>query len=274
VVVSAPEQELERNTRPLVVFTADNRYLKYGLAAATMAESFSQDAMDIKVLCTDSISARTIVSSGNIELVSISEHADQLNHLPEFQRSFSHISRAMYARLLLPILFPRHDFCIYIDVDTMPVIDLKNLWELRHPDFLVQGVQRGYHPYLNALGFDENSIYVNSGVLIINLKRWRANNIALKIVNKIVESSSSLFHPDQDAINIICRGFIGTLPFQYNFNPLNPEINVPVELGARLNSDMSDAIFHFYGKSKPWMSDFDLRWSRLYRTFLSRVNFE
>ena len=263
----------DSNSRPLVVFTTDDQYLRYALTAANMSQSFSQGSLDVKILCTDPIPKRNLIASDeHIELFSISNHVDQLKNLPEFQRSFSHISRAMYARLLLPSLFPNQEFCIYLDVDTMPTIDLRRLWFLRKKNYLVQGVRRGYHPYLEALGFGEDSTYVNSGVLLMNLNLWRANKIGDQIINKIREHESSLFHPDQDAINLICQNHIGELPIKFNLNPLNPEPNVPQELVLQLNQEMSGAVFHFYGKSKPWMENFEIRWSRLYRTFFDRVN--
>ncbi|MDR0618122.1 MAG: hypothetical protein LBG23_05145 [Endomicrobium sp.] len=68
----------------------------------------------------------------------------------------------------------------------------------------------------------KNDIYINAGVLLLNLKNLRADNVNKSWIN-LAEKESFPFH-DQDIINLTCKGKIVFLPPEYNFATDNAKI--------------------------------------------------
>lgn len=52
--------------------------------------------------------------------------------------------------------------------------------------------------------------------MLLNLKEWRKDDIAGKVFQYICENSDKVTLPDQDGINIVCRGKIKILSPKYN----------------------------------------------------------
>jgi lipopolysaccharide biosynthesis glycosyltransferase len=250
-----------------IVYTTDKKYLSYAKWAAKITAIHSNLSLQILILCIDDVPT-TIISEKNsrITIVSIqSELSSLLRGLPEKQGTYAHITVAAYLRLLLPDLLPDFEFCIYLDVDTLTLLDIKELMDCANTDFLVQGVRRPYYPYLSHLGFGIKSVYINSGVLIMNLSAWRKSNITALSFALINEMRERIIHPDQDVLNIACADRIGCLNPKFNLHPLMPEPNVPSDLVREINSQMHGAIVHFYGDMKVWSGCFNMKWQQRYR---------
>jgi hypothetical protein len=163
---------------------------------------------------------------------------EQLSRLP----SAGHLSSATYARLFIPDLLPGHDRAIYIDSDALVVGDLEPLWRLDlGDDLLAAVVDPGMTPAsLATLGFASGQ-YVNAGVLLVDLARWRAEEIGARCMDQLLRHPK-LEHADQTAINIVARGRIRHLDPSFNFFAATP-----------LTGDGPDPrILHFPGPDKPW----------------------
>jgi lipopolysaccharide biosynthesis glycosyltransferase len=121
-------------------------------------------------------------------------------------------------RLLLPDLLPQFDKIIYVDCD---IILRTNLAEL----FYSVDVKDHYFAavYEAALDFQEEHIrsigcepgwYINSGFLVMNLQQLRKDNMTEKFVQAL--HADYLEFPDQDVLNMLCKGKIIGLPPYYN----------------------------------------------------------
>ena len=56
---------------------------------------------------------------------------------------------------------------------------------------------------LTALGLPVGQVYVNSGVLVIDLVRWRQGRLSERLFEFIAAKGSALYAYDQDAINAV-----------------------------------------------------------------------
>src|SRR5690606_2756667 len=126
---------------------------------------------------------------------------------------------ALY-RLLLPDLLPYEDKVIYLDSDVIVRTDLSKLFFQANLDgyylaAVVEATLPFQEEYINNLGLKPGE-YINSGFLILNLKKLREENV----VRKLLEESNveGLLFPDQDAINKVCQGKI--LPIQPIYNSI------------------------------------------------------
>lgn len=126
----------------------------------------------------------------------------------------------IFGRYLIGKIIPV-DKVLYLDCDIMVRGSLLPLWKENIDDFYLAGVLdyniicRGdlLRRFNGAVSPDE---YVNSGVLLINNRKWREENLFQKLLTFSVENAKKLRCPDQDAINYICRLHKKILPERYN----------------------------------------------------------
>lgn len=133
-----------------------------------------------------------------------------------------HWSRAMYYRLCLPKILTGYEKIIYLDVDLIILTDIGDLFSADIHDFLIGCIldplvlSQAYLKYLKTeLLFTQP--YFNTGVLLINFKKFCENNIMAECL-EILRSHSNLKCPDQDALNIACQGKIKLLDLGWNYS--------------------------------------------------------
>lgn len=127
-------------------------------------------------------------------------------------------SEAASFRLLLPEILPEYDSVVYIDCDVIVRQDIARLYsETDLGDNYLAAVYEApiedQAGRIKALGCDP-SAYLNSGFLIMNLKKMREDGI----VGKFLDAARVpyLEFPDQDVLNQVCRGRVLPLSPLYN----------------------------------------------------------
>lgn len=124
-----------------------------------------------------------------------------------------------YARLFIQD-YVDEDKIIYIDCDTAINGNLKELWDIDLNDNWVAGVQDPLPEYLkDAIEMEEKDKYINSGVLVINLKKWREIDFKKLSIKYIENHGKNVVHHDQGIINGICKGHITYLHPKFNLMP-------------------------------------------------------
>ena len=168
----------------------------------------------------------------------------------------THFSNAIYFRLFLPYLLPSEvEKVIYLDSDTICMADLSELEKIDISSNLVAGA-------LDLKSESESlrvgvSNYINSGVLILNLNKWREEKISERCFEWL-EKNPECILGDQDAINIVCQKNIKYLDDSWNVC-INPdEIKVPQEIN----------IIHYITHMKPWQSWYDDELAKAYDDYL------
>lgn len=169
------------------------------------------------------------------------------------------------ARLILDKLLPEGiDRIIYLDGDTIVRMSLKELWETDMGDSAVGGsieptVNHEQLEYLNMIGIP----YINAGVMLINLKKWRDQKVGERIISFYKAHGGNLFANDQDAINGTLKGEIYYLSPRYNFYNIYEcysyeTLTRLVYPGNYINKKEFDyalrypAIIHYLGEERPW----------------------
>lgn len=109
-------------------------------------------------------------------------------------------------RLLLDLVPNMPEKMIYLDVDTMCVSDIKQLYEidLKDCDFAATKDYMGR--------FWIRRTYCNSGVMLMNLKQIKENGLFIKCRNKV--NKVKMLMPDQTALNKYGKKMF--LPFKFN----------------------------------------------------------
>jgi lipopolysaccharide biosynthesis glycosyltransferase len=185
----------------------------------------------------------------------------------------SHISsRIAYARLLIPALFqPNVRRVIYLDADVLVLSDLLPLFTVDMDgapvaavcDLLDGELSRGN----TAVGsLPKVAAYFNSGVLLIDLPRWREEKISERAYAYLARHPQSPFG-DQDALNVACDGNWTRLDQRWNFQDHFQTRIIDLPPSQR------PAIVHFVTGQKPWLPKSLSVNSELYDAFRSRTPF-
>jgi lipopolysaccharide biosynthesis glycosyltransferase len=176
---------------------------------------------------------------------------------------------AIYNRLLIPDLLPlSFSKAIYLDSDLIVKANLAQLWEIEIEENYVLAVQDMYVAYVSSkgglknyqeLGILADSKYFNSGVLVINLDKWRFGQIATKVIEYVRANKEIMTFHDQEGLNALLAGKWGELDLRWNQIPYIYEYNSWANnlLKQQIQSNYDEIlnnpyIIHFSSGRKPW----------------------
>lgn len=128
------------------------------------------------------------------------------------------ISVSSYARLFIAQMLPQWcDRALYLDCDTVVCGDLRDLWQTDMKGCPVAGVKDLIMDGFKArVGLQTKDLYVNAGILLIDVACWRAEQLQQRFVDYINEHQGRVTHHDQGVINGTLRGNICVLHPRYN----------------------------------------------------------
>lgn len=158
------------------------------------------------------------------------------------------ISLDTYLRFFAPELIKEYDKIIYLDSDVIVNGDLSGLYNIDLGDNYVGGVEERclYETdYIcSHLKFSKNDVYINAGVLLMNLRKMRKDKFLDEVINQSKSILDFVTYSDQDILNILARGKIKKIDCIYNMTPVHVR-DYP--------SKRADAVVvHYNGKYKPW----------------------
>lgn len=144
-----------------------------------------------------------------------------------------------FAPLFSSSLLPNDiDKILYLDVDAIIVNSLNEVYNTDILNYYCAAVEDMGPEYINNfLNLPKGTTHYNSGFLLINLKKWREDNLEKKFIDCIIEHDGKVFHNDQGVINIVCKDKILKLPPEYNIHSPFFEVGY-------------DNILKFYGVSE------------------------
>lgn len=177
------------------------------------------------------------------------------------------ISITSYARLFVGSILPQTvDKVLYIDCDIMFNGSITELSYINLGDCLVGGVLDPLisRTYKKEIKIPKNEPYINAGILLIPLNRWRSEGMEQKFINYLIRRKGKVHHHDQGIINAVCAGRKKILPPQ--FNVMSNSICYPWRDLQKINTPFynheeyetaiaSPAIIHFTGAilGRPWV---------------------
>ena len=192
-------------------------------------------------------------------------------------------SKTAYARLFLPNII-EDDRLLYLDCDTLVNGSLTDLWNLNMDNAYVAGVQDMVVPHIRTgIGLTHSDVYLNSGVLLMNIRKMQCDNLQQKFVAYIEEMNGSVPCHDQGVINHVCAGYIKVLPAE--FNVMTPmmyhsadEIRRFYELEQfYTNNEMKEAcrnpkVIHFTAGwyVRPWFSGSKHPYAKIYKEYYNQ----
>lgn len=174
-----------------------------------------------------------------------------INLFQDMPITLKHISVETYFRYLLAEMAPELEKALYLDADVVVDGDLAALWDMDLRDCYFAGAEDYYIKhigYKKKIGLSEDNLYVNAGVLLLNLRKMREEKLGDHLLAISKKLAGKILYQDQDVLNIVCQGRIAEFDMTYNYTSFNAY--------KHLLKGQSPRIIHFCGGlSKPWNKD-------------------
>lgn len=158
--------------------------------------------------------------------------------------------KVVYGRLLLGDLLPMDvERVLYLDCDMLVRQPIEQLCEMDLEGQPLGAVPDALAPFLmgrrdmreNKDIFDLADPYFNSGMLVVDLAKWREIDIKSEVAAIVAKGWMDRLYFDQDMLNLIFRGRF--LPVDWRWNVIDAQA---------AHEGLNPAILHYTRKSKPW----------------------
>ncbi|MEK6481698.1 glycosyltransferase family 8 protein [Catalinimonas sp. 4WD22] len=215
---------------------------------------------------------RTLQRLCNVEILSYPIDQSDFEGFPDF----FYDSKMAYARLLLPNLLPI-DKVIYVDIDILFLKDIKLLWEM---DFQGNAAMAALEavmpclkddcPIIEQLKLDPNGPYFNSGLMYLNLDKFRKEDIANKTMLYLQTYPKCCKFWDQSALNVTLHKNFTLLDQSWNTQSHRKVFKIEEQLDILAEFDIN---YHFVTSFKPWLRYNDSPQNRLFYALLEEVGY-
>lgn len=208
------------NTDITIVIVTDEHYVMMLAALLKSIEISHRSSEQIKIyVVEDGVrpeSKRCIqetITSPRMQLrwIALADALPPGIKLPADHTSFPLIA---YMRLFIGYFLPEGtEKAIFLDVDMLVLTDISRLWNIDLGHHIMAAVQDpllltfsnhwgGVKNY-KQLGFSADTLYFNSGMLMINVQQWAKENIAQQVIDVVNQNKRFANYPDQYGLNLV-----------------------------------------------------------------------
>ena len=127
-------------------------------------------------------------------------------------------SLSQYARLFVSSVLPENlDKVLYLDCDILIEQSIRKLWEIDLQGKTIAALMDAFSKYYRMnINLEPNDIMFNSGVMLIDLKKWKEHEIEQKLMKFIASKNGKIQQGDQGALNAVLSK--ETFCFEPKFN--------------------------------------------------------
>ncbi len=174
---------------------------KYNFYVMTLDVSASDEAA-LKALASENVSV-TVLPQKEADLFYIRD---------------THVSKTSLLKYYIGEALPNLDKVLYVDSDILVLHDLNKLYQTDITGKYLAAVKDPSWFFENAhvveLGLEERGYYFNAGVMLMNLKKIRDDNLLAKLED--YTNNNFRTYMDQDAFNVVVGNDVAVLPFADN----------------------------------------------------------
>lgn len=218
-----------------IVFAANNNYIPYVYCSlmSLLAHQKTTCTYHIYLLHTDVTTENQNFLKGlqtptlQVTFVDCCKMKTQLDKL-SLSLTY-HFTIETYYRLFLAELFPQLDKVLYLDADTLICHDIADLWNIELEDYYLAatrdleiirvstiGKVEEVSYLKDVLNLQELHWYFQAGVMCVNLKKWREDNLQQKLLTSLARIKNPLY-VDQDILNNVCQGHVKFISQNWNY---------------------------------------------------------
>lgn len=255
-----------------IFFAVDNNYVpNLSVVIESIIENSSKDYIyDIHVL-NENISLEYILKlkkyNKNNITISFCNVLDEIEKINEKLPTRDYYSNAIFYRLLIPTLFENYDKALYLDADIVVLGDISELYNHDVENYYLGVIKddvalmcNEFIEYTTQALKVEKDKYFNSGILVMNLKKFRNDLMVDKFIN-LLKQIKFYIAPDQDYLNVLCSNKVLYISEEWNKAPLR---------NVLLTDDVK--LVHFKLTAKPWHYE-DIQMSDEFWKYAKRSEF-
>lgn len=207
-----------------IVYASDDRFAEIlGVSLVSIYEN-SKDMDDIVVYVLDA----GIKQENKDKLTSVSQKyfrteiqfipAQNISNKLSMNVTVDRGSLSQYARLFVSSDLPSNlGRVLYLDCDIIVKKSIRELWNLDLKQKTIGALMDAFSKYYRMnIGLKENDIMFNSGVMLINLDKWKKDKIEDKLLQFIAKKNGQIQQGDQGALNAVLSH--DTYCFEPRFN--------------------------------------------------------
>ncbi|WP_239373498.1 glycosyltransferase family 8 protein [Snodgrassella gandavensis] len=273
--------ELQNRQTINIFLSSDDNYAKYIPVLLESIYCTASADYDYKVTIADAnISDNTKNSIANSSrnysnfIITYVDINNIVNKYKDLFVTFAHFTVSTYIRFFIPDILPDVSKAIYLDIDLLIKSDISKLYEINIDSHIVAAAvdacyaRELYYNKNNAISYSEKILGLpkgvpefNAGVLLINLNKWREENITQKCIEKLADIGRPRVL-DQCILNaVIEQDYIYKLPVEWNYvwhaqlEGLKPITKSSVfnEVIKEYNDKIDQIkIIHYTSSVKPW----------------------
>ena len=242
-----------------IFFACDDNYIPFlGVALSSLKRNASREYSNRIIVLNEGLKRENTARINRlaeqwftIEYFNIAPTINKLREALSL-RLRDYYSVAIYYRMFIPTLFPNLDKAIYLDGDIVVLGDISQFYNTNIEGKLVAAINdRLVLDTPEFVRYVEDGVgikaeqYFNSGVLVMNLKEFRTQEIEKRFIYLLLKYNFDSVCPDQDYLNVLCRDSKVMLPICWNKMPL-PDNTF---------DESSVKICHYNSFEKPWRHD-------------------
>lgn len=182
----------------------------------------------------------------------------------------------MYLKLFMPQLLPTSiERCLFLDVDMIINSDIAKLYHTDLSNNVIAATEDipDCIKHKQRIGLQQDDLYINSGVMVCDLSKWRIMEQKQPIFDFTHTIASKILN-EQDVIALYFKNNIKTLPIRWNmvtfyymrkpkiFNKYLPQLK---------EAKRNPGIIHFACPIKPWFRDCNHPFGYTYRRYLEHT---
>lgn len=259
------DRRLMRKSRLIPVFFAiDDKYVKYFAAClkSLINNTSPENQYNIHILHEDITNQnQERIKEMETENVTIS-FENVTKRIEKIRKKLSirdYYSYTTYYRMFIADMFPQYDKVLYLDADIIVLDDVAKLYQYELGKNYVGAANEQvmvnhdiFGSYVEQVLGISRMAYFNAGVLVINSRQFRRQNILQKFVD-LINEYTFVVTQDEDYLNIICQDKILWIDKRWNYQTSDP-----------VDRDLKDvSIIHYAYAVKPWHSK-GIRNSKIY----------
>lgn len=252
------------------VFSTDVNYTPHlGVVLASLLDNSKRHSIQLHVIHQN-------VGDDNLgKLKNVADRFAATIHFYNFKvddyahfHTSGHISLAAYFRLFLTDILPASvDRVVYIDADVVVREDIGHLFDMPMTGSLAAVTEPLAGDSGMRLGLPSEFAYFNSGVLLIDLAKWRDTGMRDRFVEYVEAKGEGLKFHDQDVLNAVLYDDVDRLDMRWNYQPRVKagDARLVGVTDKEIEAASSDpAIVHFTSWRKPWLYKYDVPYEHEY----------
>lgn len=189
-----------------IVFSTDENYAKYCTIAITSIKETQKEFDNVNIY----ILAENLSEKASKRLKKLSDNKFSIN-LIEFEKldvteikiQEKSLPNPTYYKMLLANLLPDINKILYLDSDVIVRKSLKELWKTDISNYFLAAM-----PDINEkMVLEQSEItvhkarYFNAGIMLLNIKKWRENNLLERFKSFVKNPTAIAKYSDQCIIN-------------------------------------------------------------------------